>query len=79
MRPKRAATVQNTDRDFSLRAHDQAVEVTDDGKGFDMKSPAGGLGLIGMRERLALVDGTLEIESAPGRGTTVLARVTLLG
>jgi len=33
--------------------------------------------LLGMRERVALFDGTLTVESAPGRGTTVIARVPL--
>ena len=41
----------------------------------DVRSDA--LGLTGMRERLALVGGTLEIESAPGRGTTLAAQVPL--
>jgi signal transduction histidine kinase len=36
-----------------------------------------GLGLISMRERLRLVNGELSIQSEPGRGTTVLARVPL--
>ena len=56
------------------------VVVEDDGVGFDAESvtaPAGRLGLLGMRERVALVGGTLTIESAPGRGTTVIARVPL--
>jgi len=33
------------------------------------------LGLLGMRERLALVDGSLEVESSPGAGTTLFVRV----
>lgn len=45
------------------------VEVTDDGKGFDMKSPAGGLGLIGMRERVEGLGGRLEVSGSPGMGT----------
>jgi PAS domain S-box-containing protein len=51
--------------------------VEDNGIGFDPSdgSHSDRLGLIGMRERLLLVNGTLEIESAPGQGTTVLARV----
>jgi PAS domain S-box-containing protein len=50
--------------------------VEDDGRGFDAEQPASGrLGLVGMRERVVLVGGTLEIESAPGHGTTVIARV----
>jgi two-component system, NarL family, sensor histidine kinase UhpB len=58
--------------------------IEDDGCGFDA-SPAqeragernGSLGLAGMRERLALIGGELEIESSIGGGTTVLARIPL--
>jgi len=39
---------------------------------------ADALGLTGMRERLALVGGALEIESTPGRGTTVAAQVPVV-
>jgi signal transduction histidine kinase len=55
------------------------VTVEDDGPGFDPDEAANAdrLGLLGMRERAALVGGTLEIESAPGSGTTVYARVPL--
>lgn len=35
------------------------------------------LGLLGMRERLFAVDGSLEIESNPGQGTTLFARAPL--
>jgi signal transduction histidine kinase len=38
---------------------------------------AEGIGLLGMRERLALLDGRLEVESRPGAGTTVVAEVPL--
>jgi PAS domain S-box-containing protein len=57
------------------------VIVEDDGRGFDadaaLDSPAtaGRLGLVGMRERLGFVGGSLSIESSPGSGTTVFARV----
>lgn len=47
--------------------------VADDGAGFDRRSPSGGFGLRGMRERVALAGGTLEVASSPGRGTTVRA------
>ena len=43
----------------------------------DRLGSRGRLGILGMRERLAMVGGTLEIESAPGKGTTVFARVPL--
>jgi signal transduction histidine kinase len=52
--------------------------VEDDGKGFDPGKTAGGFGLVGMRERLALLGGRLEIESARGAGTTVAAEVPVL-
>jgi len=55
--------------------------VVDDGDGFNveemMRSRESGLGLFGMQERLALVRGQLVIDSAPGRGTRVNARVPL--
>ncbi|SNB69918.1 two-component system, NarL family, sensor histidine kinase UhpB [Thermoflexus hugenholtzii JAD2] len=53
--------------------------IADDGVGFDpeavRRSRARSLGLIGMAERLALIGGTLEIDSAPGKGTRIRARV----
>ena len=50
------------------------VAVEDNGAGFDPEAAGRGrLGLVGMRERVALAGGTLDIESAPGAGTTVLA------
>lgn len=49
--------------------------VTDDGVGFDPKSRSQGFGLVGMRERLSLVGGGIEIRSAPGEGTSVFATV----
>ena len=57
--------------------------VEDDGKGFDLDSqrpplaPSSRLGLLGMREHLALVGGRMEIETAPGRGTTLLIHVPI--
>jgi signal transduction histidine kinase len=61
------------------------VIIEDNGCGFDvgaMSSKPGaahGLGLAGMRERLTLIGGTLEIESAIGAGTTIFARIALDG
>ena len=43
------------------------VLVRDDGTGFDAHRRSSGFGLVGMRERLALVRGTLEVETRPGR------------
>jgi signal transduction histidine kinase len=53
-----------------------SVVVEDDGAGFDAASTGdSGLGLVGMRERLALVGGRLEIESSAGHGTTIAVEV----
>jgi signal transduction histidine kinase len=58
------------------------MAIKDDGKGFqdqrglDVKKSTR-LGLLGMRERLQMVGGTFSVTSAPGKGTTVLARIPL--
>jgi signal transduction histidine kinase len=50
--------------------------VEDDGKGFGAGGGEGeGLGLVGMKERVGLLDGRLAIESTEGAGTTVVAEV----
>ncbi len=52
--------------------------IEDDGRGFTRDDRSGeGLGLLGMGERLALLGGTLRIESTPGSGTTIVAEVPL--
>jgi len=53
------------------------VIVEDDGRGCDdeRRRSGGGLGLLGMRERLAALQGELEIESSPAGGTTLFARI----
>ncbi|HZR91979.1 MAG TPA: GAF domain-containing sensor histidine kinase [Gaiellaceae bacterium] len=52
--------------------------IEDDGRGFESKGTDGrGLGLVGMRERLRLLDGKLSIESTQGAGTTIVAEVPL--
>jgi signal transduction histidine kinase len=55
--------------------------IEDDGVGFDPEHKTingRGMGLIGMRERAALMGGTIEIESAPNEGTTLFVRVPAL-
>ncbi|MGB9904198.1 MAG: sensor histidine kinase [Desulfotomaculales bacterium] len=56
--------------------------IKDDGKGFDLAEvsslpPAGGYGLINIRERAQLVGGFVQINTAPGRGTAVYVSVPL--
>ena len=57
------------------------LEVADNGRGFDPAArPAGAqghFGLDGMRERVERIGGTLDIQSAPGQGTTVTVRLPL--
>ena len=52
-----------------------ALEVRDDGRGFaagnEASAPPGHFGLTGMRERASAIDGTLDVESELGAGTTV--------
>jgi signal transduction histidine kinase len=51
--------------------------IEDDGRGFDPGLHADGMGLVGMRERAALLDGGLEVESAPGAGATIRVAIPL--
>jgi two-component system, NarL family, sensor histidine kinase DevS len=64
----RSAAVEIEEDDACVR-----VTVRDDGAGFDPEADTDGFGLLGMQERAELLGGTLQVESAPGRGTTVRA------
>jgi len=60
------------------------AEVEDDGKGFQlnehgMPSRVRGLGLLGIRERVAIAGGSLNVDSTPGRGTRIGMRIPLAG
>ncbi len=67
--------------EVDLRAVDGGLELTvqDNGVGFNStrKQARPSLGVAGMRQRLSLADGELLIESAPGGGTTIVARAPL--
>lgn len=56
------------------------LRISDNGRGFDPEDPSisKSLGLLGMRERAAILGGGVNIASAPGKGTTVTAWVPLL-
>ena len=56
-------------------ADDVAIEVRDDGVGFAAQGPTSGFGLAGIRERVYLAGGTLEIETGAGTGTSLRARL----
>jgi PAS domain S-box-containing protein len=62
---------------LSSRSHGLQLAVSDNGKGFEPARPRdhASLGLASMRERVRLLQGELNIESAPGNGTTVVAWV----
>jgi signal transduction histidine kinase len=60
-----------------VRRQDDEIDllVRDDGVGFDPARRHAGFGLLGMRERITLADGELEIASEPGSGAEIRARV----
>lgn len=69
--------------DVSLRQTDlsETLTISDDGVGFDparINPKHGCLGLLSMKERVALADGTLDISSAPGQGTHITVSLPLL-
>jgi signal transduction histidine kinase len=63
-----AASVTVVERDGVV-----ALAITDNGRGFSTEAATEGFGLIGMRERIRLAGGGHDIETAPGKGTTVHA------
>ncbi len=71
--------------DVSIRKLPDGVrlEITDDGKSFDVErvmldKSNKRLGLIGMRERLAMINGQFSVVSAPGEGTTIRAQIPIM-
>jgi PAS domain S-box-containing protein len=56
------------------------LRIRDNGRGFDPEDPSlsKSLGLLGMRERAAILGGGVNVSSAPGKGTTITAWVPLL-
>ena len=67
----------------SVRPLDEGLQlaVVDDGVGFEpaLQRERPSLGLASMRERVGLLGGELDIESAPGQGTTILVWLPLKG
>lgn len=79
------ANAQNVSVILEKRAARLLIIVEDDGVGFDvealLETPAKNrrFGLLGMQERAALVGGSVNIESTPGVGTTVLVKIDISG
>lgn len=67
--------------EIDVRPGELFIQVEDDGTGFDVeavKAPSEsgrGLGLLGLRERMELLGGTVAVDSSPGDGTRVTLRV----
>jgi PAS domain S-box-containing protein len=55
------------------------MEIQDNGRGITQRelTDPGSIGLLGMRERVQLIGGQLEIEGRPGKGTRIVVRFTL--
>jgi len=68
------ATVSLSDGDGHLR-----FRVEDDGEGFDAAASSYGTGLQGIADRLAALDGELQVRSAPGAGTTLSGSLPVAG
>lgn len=51
------------------------LDIVDDGQGFNVADKRFGFGLVGMRERVKSMGGTLEIKSTPGNGTTISIQI----
>lgn len=58
---------------LTLRKEDNVIDITieDDGKGFSKETCNDGIGMRTMKERIGLIKGNIEIDSAPGKGTIV--------
>ncbi|HBL30109.1 MAG TPA: hypothetical protein DD490_25005, partial [Acidobacteria bacterium] len=65
------------------RGEEIVLSVVDDGRGFDVhatqSSLGGGLGLLGIRERVAMLDGRVDLTSTPGAGTALRVLVPCPG
>lgn len=65
---------------LATAGRDLTLSIKDNGKGFDpaeRQEGRWGLGIVSMRERIRLVNGTLAVESRPGQGVRIVARVPL--
>lgn len=71
----RHANARNVEVNLHHEGDTILLHVRDDGSGFDTHSLRSGIGLDGMRERLELLGGALEIHSQPTQGTFLIARI----
>jgi signal transduction histidine kinase len=66
------AHAQNFRAHLNCNGEGVRLELHDDGEGFKVKDRHDGVGLIGMRERVEQMGGTLDIESLRGKGTNIV-------
>ena len=77
---RKHAGTEAVDVELAVRGSELVLTVADDGRGFDPATvPADRHGQRTMRERAVLCGGWLHVDTAPGRGTRVVARVPLPG
>jgi PAS domain S-box-containing protein len=70
------ANASTVDIFLKKRKRSVTLEVADNGRGFDPKNPgSGGMGLRYMHERISKVEGKLVVQSAPGKGTRIIATI----
>jgi signal transduction histidine kinase len=80
---KKHAEATGIDIDVASREGDLVVVIRDDGVGFEVEDVADGyderesLGMLNMKERAEIVQGTLSISSEPGQGTTITLRLPI--
>ena len=70
----RHSDAEHVDVTLDRRGSGAVLRVTDDGNGFDpqaIRRAGRHLGLVSMRDRASGVGGSLTVESAPGKGTTI--------
>ncbi|HEX4399805.1 MAG TPA: sensor histidine kinase [Galbitalea sp.] len=58
---------------LAVRDSEVSLSISDDGSGFDPEAPSSGFGLTGLRKRLTLARGNLDVTASPGGGTTLIA------
>ena len=81
----RHAQAKNLEITLNFKKDSIRIAVKDDGIGFDVQKVENsrdwphGLGLLGMRERIELVNGSLSIKSSPGHGTEIIMDIPLTG
>ena len=72
------ASAQNVGIHVGMKGENLLVTIRDDGEGFDASSiPAGHYGILGIKERIRLVNGSIEILSEKGTGTTLKIEIPL--